>query len=81
MFNASQAVDYFHKALGIRRDDTFSTTMLDQALEMMLADLGKRSQRPVSTLIQNNQETGRRHWATLSSFRSFAPTARSFTHS
>ena len=40
MFNATQAVDYFHKALGIRRDDTFSTAMLEQALEMMLADLG-----------------------------------------
>ena len=40
MFNASQAVNYFHKALGIRRDDTFSTAMLEQALELMLADLG-----------------------------------------
>ena len=40
MFNATQAVDYFHKALGIRRDDTFSTAMLEQSLEMMLADLG-----------------------------------------
>jgi anaphase-promoting complex subunit 6 len=39
-FNSSQAVNYFHKALGIRRDDTFSTTMLEQALELMLADLG-----------------------------------------
>jgi len=39
-FEASQAVNYFHKALGIRRDDTFSTTMLDHALEILLADLG-----------------------------------------
>lgn len=27
-----QAVDWFHKALGLKRDDTFSTTMLNYVI-------------------------------------------------
>ena len=30
-----EAVEAFHKALGIRRDDTFSTTMLNNVIEQM----------------------------------------------
>ncbi|KAK2165875.1 hypothetical protein NP493_1345g00047 [Ridgeia piscesae] len=31
----TKAVEYFHKALGMRKDDTFSTTMLGYALEKL----------------------------------------------
>ena len=33
-----EAVDHFHKALGIRRDDTFTTTMLGYATEQLMAE-------------------------------------------
>ena len=33
-----EAVDAFHKALGIRRDDTFSTTMLTYVIEQHAED-------------------------------------------
>ena len=32
------AVEYYHKALGLRRDDTFSTTMLGYSIEHLLDD-------------------------------------------
>ncbi|KAL3253715.1 hypothetical protein MRX96_054495 [Rhipicephalus microplus] len=32
----AHAVDYFHKALGLQRDDAFSTTMLSQAIEQQM---------------------------------------------
>jgi anaphase-promoting complex subunit 6 len=31
-----EAIEAFHKALGIRRDDTFSTTMLNNVIEQMI---------------------------------------------
>lgn len=31
--NTAEAVDCFHKALGLRTDDTFSTTMLTYVIE------------------------------------------------
>ncbi|KAJ4431999.1 hypothetical protein ANN_20613 [Periplaneta americana] len=36
--NTDEAVDAFHKALGIRRDDTFSTTMLSYVIEQLAED-------------------------------------------
>uniref|UniRef100_T1JHN4 peptidylprolyl isomerase n=1 Tax=Strigamia maritima TaxID=126957 RepID=T1JHN4_STRMM len=33
------AVDYFHRALGIRRDDTFSTTMLGHVVEQLVNEM------------------------------------------
>ncbi|XP_023724063.1 cell division cycle protein 16 homolog isoform X2 [Cryptotermes secundus] len=33
--NTDEAVDAFHKALGLRRDDTFSTTMLSYVIEQL----------------------------------------------
>ncbi|KAI4459131.1 hypothetical protein MML48_6g00001688 [Holotrichia oblita] len=33
--NLSEAVNWFHKALGLKRDDTFSTTMLNYILEYL----------------------------------------------
>ena len=33
-----EAIESFHKALGIRRDDTFSTTMLNFVVERMIGD-------------------------------------------
>jgi anaphase-promoting complex subunit 6 len=36
--NTEEAVDAFHKALGIRRDDTFSTTMLSYVIEQLAED-------------------------------------------
>lgn len=44
--NLMDAVNWFHKALGLRRDDTFSTTMLNYVLEYLADDeipyIGKR---------------------------------------
>ena len=34
--NAAEAVEYFQKALALKRDDTFSTTMLNFVLESFL---------------------------------------------
>ncbi|KAL3846820.1 hypothetical protein ACJMK2_017774 [Sinanodonta woodiana] len=34
-----KAVDYFHKALSIRRDDAFSTTMLGNVIEALMTEL------------------------------------------
>ncbi|EEC19496.1 cell division cycle regulator protein, putative [Ixodes scapularis] len=39
MCHWSEAVDYFHKALGLQRDDTFSTTMLSQVIEHLMNEL------------------------------------------
>lgn len=39
MRNWSDAIDYFHKALGLQRDDAFSTTMLSQAIEQQITVL------------------------------------------
>ena len=39
MGNNSDAVHYFHKALGLRKDDTFSTTMLSNCLEALINDV------------------------------------------
>ena len=36
---SAEAVDYFHKALGLRRDDTFSTTMLGNAVEQLMNEM------------------------------------------
>jgi hypothetical protein len=36
--NTDEAVDAFHKALGLRRDDTFSTTMLSYVIEQLAED-------------------------------------------
>ncbi|XP_071949741.1 cell division cycle protein 16 homolog [Antedon mediterranea] len=33
------AIDYFHKALGLRRDDTFSVTMLTHVIEQSICDM------------------------------------------
>ncbi|XP_066268069.1 cell division cycle protein 16 homolog [Branchiostoma lanceolatum] len=33
------AIDYFHKALGLRRDDTFSVTMLAQTIELYIGEM------------------------------------------
>ncbi|KAF5273070.1 hypothetical protein FQR65_LT04812 [Abscondita terminalis] len=35
MNNTEEAVHWFHKALGLRRDDTFSTTMLNYVIEQL----------------------------------------------
>lgn len=40
MGNNIMAADYFHKALGIRRDDTFSTTMLSSVIESLMTEMG-----------------------------------------
>lgn len=38
MSNPLEAVDCFHKALGLRRDDTFSTSMLSYVIEQLVDD-------------------------------------------
>lgn len=35
MGHTEEAVDWFHKALGLKRDDTFSTTMLGYVIEQL----------------------------------------------
>nr|KAI8751246.1 putative cell division cycle protein 16 [Biomphalaria glabrata] len=39
MGNHSEAVNYFHKALGLRKDDTFSTTMLAHSVESLMSEV------------------------------------------
>lgn len=36
MGNIQEAVDAFHRALGLRRDDTFTTTMLTYVMEQLI---------------------------------------------
>lgn len=36
--NTQEAVDAFHKALGLRRDDTFTTTMLGYVMEQIIEE-------------------------------------------
>ncbi|NXF97684.1 CDC16 protein, partial [Eubucco bourcierii] len=38
MGSFESAIDYFHTALGLRRDDTFSVTMLGHCIEMYIGD-------------------------------------------
>ncbi|XP_069493217.1 cell division cycle protein 16 homolog isoform X1 [Ambystoma mexicanum] len=38
MGNFESAIDYFHTALGLRKDDTFSVTMLGHCIEMYIGD-------------------------------------------
>lgn len=35
MEQTEEAVEWFHKALGLRRDDTFSTTMLNYVIQQL----------------------------------------------
>ncbi|KAL8573812.1 hypothetical protein ACOMHN_019086 [Nucella lapillus] len=37
--NNALAVDFFHKALGLRRDDAFSTTMLSNVMEALMTEV------------------------------------------
>ncbi|KAL4220240.1 anaphase promoting complex subunit cdc16 [Mactra antiquata] len=37
--DSSEAIDYFHKALAVRRDDAFSTTMLSNLVESLMDEL------------------------------------------
>ncbi|XP_059163066.1 cell division cycle protein 16 homolog isoform X2 [Physella acuta] len=39
MGNHSEAVNYFHKALGLRKDDTFSTTMLTNSMDALMSEI------------------------------------------
>lgn len=36
MGNAQEAVDAFHRALGLRKDDTFTTTMLGYVMDQLI---------------------------------------------
>lgn len=38
MGNVQEAVDAFHRALGLRRDDTFTTTMLGYVMEQLIEE-------------------------------------------
>lgn len=38
MGNTQEAVDAFHRALGLRRDDTFTTTMLTYVMEQLIEE-------------------------------------------
>ena len=40
-FKWSEAVEYFHKALGLKRDDPFTTSCLGQALEQLTNQVSK----------------------------------------
>ncbi|XP_060070640.1 cell division cycle protein 16 homolog [Ylistrum balloti] len=46
MGNNIMAVDYFDKALGIRRDDTFSTTMLNNVMEALMIEMSPCDDMP-----------------------------------
>lgn len=38
MGHIEESVEWFHKALGLRRDDTFSTTMLNYVIQQLSED-------------------------------------------
>lgn len=38
MGNAHEAIDAFHRALGLKRDDTFTTTMLSYVMERLIEE-------------------------------------------
>lgn len=38
MGHTEEAVEWFHKALGLKRDDTFSTTMLNYVIEQLAVE-------------------------------------------
>lgn len=38
MGSTQEAVDAFHRALGLRRDDTFTTTMLTYVMEQLIEE-------------------------------------------
>lgn len=40
-FKWTEAVEYFHKALGLKRDDPFTTSCLDQALQHLTNQVSK----------------------------------------
>ena len=49
MGNLTEAVDYFHKALGIQREDTFSVHMLQETLNELLLDTAVAEEAPPAT--------------------------------
>lgn len=44
----AEAVDCFHKALGLRRDDTFSTTMLNSTIEQLIHEMPTSADLPAT---------------------------------
>lgn len=57
MNNTGLAVEYFQKALALKRDDTFSTTMLNTVLDSYLSDAPPFDGRNGYTLVVQQDET------------------------
>lgn len=39
MFKWSEAVEYFHKALGLKREDSFASNMISQAIDHLISGM------------------------------------------
>ncbi|RXM33861.1 Cell division cycle protein 16-like [Acipenser ruthenus] len=57
MGDFESAIDYFHTALGLRRDDTFSVTMLGHCIEMYIGDADAYIGTDIKDKLQNTQST------------------------
>ena len=54
MGNTQEAVDVFHRALGLRRDDTFTTTMLGYVMEQLIDEVPPYSGKQIFIFKQSN---------------------------
>ncbi|XP_033865818.3 cell division cycle protein 16 homolog isoform X1 [Acipenser ruthenus] len=57
MGDFESAIDYFHTALGLRRDDTFSVTMLGHCIEMYIGDTDAYIGTDIQDKLRNTQST------------------------
>ncbi|MBN3277680.1 CDC16 protein, partial [Polyodon spathula] len=57
MGDFENAIDYFHTALGLRRDDTFSVTMLGHCIEMYIGDADAYIGTDIKDKLRNTSST------------------------
>ncbi|MGH0170218.1 UNVERIFIED_CONTAM: hypothetical protein FKN15_068674 [Acipenser sinensis] len=57
MGDFESAIDYFHTALGLRRDDTFSVTMLGHCIEMYIGDTDAYIGTDIQDKLRSTQST------------------------
>ncbi|KAK1167863.1 hypothetical protein AOXY_G10647 [Acipenser oxyrinchus oxyrinchus] len=57
MGDFESAIDYFHTALGLRRDDTFSVTMLGHCIEMYIGDTDAYIGTDIQDKLRNTPST------------------------
>uniref|UniRef100_A0AAX7VZ30 Cell division cycle 16 homolog (S. cerevisiae) n=1 Tax=Astatotilapia calliptera TaxID=8154 RepID=A0AAX7VZ30_ASTCA len=57
MGDFESAIDYFHTALGLKRDDTFSVTMLGHCIEMYIGDTDAYIGTDINDKVRGNLNT------------------------